>query len=123
MIRRLTAILALAIGLSAQAGERASARAFDDNVCVRVRIGESVAGSYLGCLNDQLAGLVEGQVNSRATMRSAADKAAAASPTSMGLFNTTATRQRLAGSFGRSVIPFRPERSYHSPLIPPRAGR
>jgi hypothetical protein len=87
--------------------------------CINVQVGDARAPD-LACLNAELALSVEDQLRRNAALQVMVEGVAPSSPTSQGLYNQAATRERLGDSFGHSVIPQRPSPVYINPFDPPK---
>jgi hypothetical protein len=106
--------LAIVPGAWAQAASPAAG-----HVCVDVRLGTEATG-YLDCLNAELRDIVEQQQGRQQVTQMAAQGSLPIAPTQAGLFNQTATAERLGSNFGKSVLPQRPPQPVYPVLPPPR---
>jgi hypothetical protein len=113
-----TLLLAGLLGLSPPvvAADSAATEPQASNRCVDVHIqGDNTR--YLDCLNSELNREVAKQADREALLQTVVANSQAHSPTQMGLFNQTATHERLGNAFGHSVIPQRPVVTYVNPMI------
>jgi hypothetical protein len=85
-------------------------------VCVQVRIGTGQPTDF-HCLNALLAKLVDQETTRQAALQAAQDGITQLAPTQLGLFNETATHERLGNAFGHSAFPQRPNQTSNVPLI------
>jgi hypothetical protein len=85
-------------------------------VCVQVKIGTEQTADFR-CLNAMMQQLVEKEGTRQAVLQAAQDGVTALAPTQLGLFNVTATHERLGNAFGHSAFPQRPTPTYHVPFI------
>jgi hypothetical protein len=85
-------------------------------ICVQIKIGKEQTGDFR-CLNAMMQQLVDKEGTRQAVLQAALDGATALAPTQVGLFNVTATRERLGTAFGHSAFPQRPTPTYRVPLI------
>jgi len=85
-------------------------------VCVQVNIGTEKPADFR-CLNAMMQQLVDKEGTRQAVLQAALDGVTALAPTQVGLFNVTATHERLGNAFGHSAFPQRPTPTYHVPLI------
>jgi hypothetical protein len=83
---------------------------------VQVHIGTTSAPD-LKCLNAALQGLSAQAAGRAATMTQAQSRPTSLAPTQVGLYNQTATRERLGNAFGHFPFPQRPESTYVVPLL------
>jgi hypothetical protein len=85
-------------------------------VCVQIKIGTEQTADFR-CLNAMMQRLVDKEGTRQAVLQAAQDSVTALAPTQVGLFNATATHERLGNAFGHSAFPQRPTPTYHVPLI------
>lgn len=85
-------------------------------VCVQVQIGSGQPADFR-CLNDLMEKLVAQEGTKQAALQAVRDGVTSLAPTQEGLFNTTATHERLGNAFGHSAFPQRPPVGYHVPLL------
>ena len=85
-------------------------------VCVQIKIGTEQTADFR-CLNAMLQQLVDKEGTRQAVLQAAQDGVTGLAPTQLGLFNVTATHERLGNAFGHSAFPQRPTPTYHVPLI------
>jgi hypothetical protein len=85
-------------------------------VCVQIKIGTEQNADFR-CLNAMMQQLVDKEGTRQAALQAAQDGVTALTPTQLGLFNVTATHDRLGNAFGHSAFPQRPTSTYHVPLI------
>ena len=85
-------------------------------VCVQIKIGTEQTADFR-CLNAMMQQLVDKELTRQAVLQAAQDGVTALAPTQLGLFNVTATHERLGNAFGQSAFPQRPTPTHHVPLI------
>ena len=85
-------------------------------VCVQVRIGTGQLSDFR-CLNELMEQFVAQQGIKQAAVLAARDGVTSLAPPQVGLFNKTATHERLGSAFGHSAFPQRPPVVYHIPLL------
>lgn len=85
-------------------------------LCVQVKIGTEQTADFR-CLNALMQKMVDKEGTRQAVLQAAQDGVTALAPTQLGLFNVTATHERLGNAFGHSAFPQRPTPTYHVPLI------
>jgi hypothetical protein len=111
---------ALSVLQSATADDAPAAKAAPaknlSTVCVQVRIGTGQPTDF-HCLNALLAKLVDQESTRQAALQAAQDGITHLAPTQLGLFNETATHERLGNAFGHSAFPQRPNQTFNVPLI------
>jgi hypothetical protein len=119
----LLALVAAAIGQSeALAGETADVEVGDASgpapvrPCVDVRIGKA-GGDRFDCLNAEMAQEADRAGGQQQVVQSIVDASLPSAPTRLGLYNQTATRERLGGNFGHSPYPQRPVYQSRNPLL------
>ena len=100
-----------AIVVAALGGAGLAPSAVAKDLCVEVEIGQDRAQT-LDCLNQQL----EQQVQAVRPPQNTAPIDAASPSLRYGGFNASALRQQYGRNFGRSTVPFRPSRTFGSPL-------
>ncbi|MGE7991500.1 hypothetical protein ACQKPE_10705 [Pseudomonas sp. NPDC089554] len=83
----------------------ATAQAEEKN-CINVQVGQSRALSY-DCLTRQLQNS-DGQRAAQANRKAQAFDVTRQAPNRLGLFNQSATGQRMGNNFGNSAFPQRP---------------
>jgi hypothetical protein len=111
-----TLVLVGLLGLSRSVTAADTTPTKASNLCVDVRIqGDNTR--YLDCLNAEFNREVAKQADREALLQTAIANSQPHSPTQMGLFNQTATHERLGDAFGHSVIPQRPVVTYINPMI------
>ncbi|HVJ51898.1 MAG TPA: hypothetical protein VM689_05515 [Aliidongia sp.] len=99
------------------AGGCFAASASAQTPCVDVVIGTERTPN-LGCLNDVLRHSTQAERNRQTQASAAASAGVPTTSNELGLFNEAATAERLGDSFGKSVSPQRPARSFGNPLQP-----
>ena len=112
----LGALLAMSRAQAADVPAKVAPMKTSAQVCVQVHIGTTRTVDF-HCLNDLMEMLVERESTRQAALRAAQDSVLAQSPTQIGLFNVSATKQRLGTAFGHSAFPQRPPATYHIPLV------
>jgi hypothetical protein len=85
-------------------------------LCVQIKIGTEQTADFR-CLNAMMQQLVDKEGTRQAVLQAAQDAVTALAPTQVGLFNVTATHERLGNAFGHSAFPQRPTPTYRVPLI------
>jgi len=106
----------LAASFGATAAEPDGTHAPAPEVCVTATIGGD-PNLYLNCLNQDLAHEAARQADRQAQLQAVVGNSLPSSPTGQGLFNETATHERLGTSFGHSVYPQRPPVQFTNPLV------
>ena len=85
-------------------------------ICVQVKIGTEQTADFR-CLNALMQRLVDREGTRQAVLQAAQDGVTALAPTQLGLFNVTATHERLGNAFGHSAFPQRPTPKFRVPLL------
>jgi hypothetical protein len=123
---RIVCLLVTAMALEAHAGSTPAAdgkkidpkdKAAPHHVCVEAHFGSDHA-AYLKCLNQDIAAEAQHQAEHQQLQQQTVDGGPPSSPTALGLYNQTATRQRLGRNFGHSARPPQPPPpQYVNPLL------
>lgn len=110
------AAMVLAPPAVAEQGSIGHSHSGDARACVDVEIAGDRTPDY-GCLTEALRRRIDA---TKPIANSPPFRLDGAAPNSIGLITPTEVKQQYGPNFGKSVVPYRPQRSYPTPLVESR---